>query len=305
MHQVDLDDPHAPLLPPDHIYESKDISVDGTPRTTTYTNVAKARSEFQRLRFEKSSVRRHRKFVFGAMHENLYDGYFLVDPLSADFDLKVRLTSATDTMIKVRMVTQDSHANGPHLLASTVALGRSKSGPGNARGVRVGDVGAMHAIGYKCASTKEIYKNSDVVASKVKLVSGMMRDWMEDNLPEELSNILSIDKGNGVASALPFMPVGPGSKMMLSVNLGNSAHYDTGDTSESVALWVEEKPGVSKNWYFVLPNVSHEGSFGVVIKLCHGAVICWDGRQVYHCTSKTDVGSNNKTYGCMWGSSRL
>jgi hypothetical protein len=78
----------------------------------------------------------------------------------------------------------------------------------------------------------------------------------------------------------PALKNAPGSRMMVSVNLANSPHYDNGDTSESVALWVEDKPGQSNNWYFVLPNMSHKGSNGVVVKLLHGLVISWDGREV-------------------------
>ena len=66
--------------------------------------------------------------------------------------------------------------------------------------------------------------------------------------------------------------------MIVSVNLANAQHYDVGDTAESFAIWVEEKPGQSENWYFILPNVSVLGSKGVVVKLVHGVVICWDGR---------------------------
>jgi hypothetical protein len=92
--------------------------------------------------------------------------------------------------------------------------------------------------------------------------------------------------------------------MMISVNLANSPHYDTGDTSVSVAIWVEEKPGQSENWYFILPNMSHQGSKGIVVKLYHGLVISWDGRDIFHCTSKTRVGDGNKVYGCLWSSAK-
>ena len=44
--QVDLDSPASPLLPPDFINNSSDISCDGTLRSTRYHDVAKARSEY-------------------------------------------------------------------------------------------------------------------------------------------------------------------------------------------------------------------------------------------------------------------
>ena len=100
----------------------------------------------------------------------------------------------------------------------------------------------------------------------------------------------------------PALSAGPGSRMVMSINLCNSPHYDIGDTSSSVALWVEDKPGKAKNWYFVLPNVSYIGSKGLVIKLGHGVVIAWDGREIYHCSSKSYPGEQNKVYGCLWSS---
>lgn len=287
------------------IYQSKDISVDDNPRTTKLKDDAHAKAEFKKLRQAKSSIRRHRKFVFGAIYKSLFPGYYLIDPSVADFDLSVSVSNNTTSPIKVKMVTPDDGMGRHNLLLAALSLGRSLSGPGNARGPRVGDIGAMHAIGYKSASTRETYKMTDEVGSKVKQLSGLMRNWMEDNLSDVLLRMVNTDKELGVASTLPFMSSGPGSRMMVSVNLGNSPHYDTGDMSESVGLWIEERPNESNNWFFILPNVSHEGSAGVVIKLRHGVVISWDGREIYHCTSKTDLGSNNKTYGCMWGCSRV
>ena len=72
----------------------------------------------------------------------------------------------------------------------------------------------------------------------------------------------------------------------------------------SVAIWAEEKPGQSENWYFVLPNVSILGSKGVIVKLVHGVVISWDGRKIYHGSSKPKTGNDNKVFGCMWGSTK-
>jgi hypothetical protein len=116
-----------------------------------------------------------------------------------------------------------------------------------------------------------------------------------------LQDIRKIDTERKIERS-PFLVKGPGSRMVTSVNLGNSPHYDSGDTSVSVTVWVEEKPGQSENWFFVLPNVSYMGSMGVAIKLVHGVVISWDGRDIFHCTSKTRMGNSNNVYGCLWGS---
>jgi hypothetical protein len=78
----------------------------------------------------------------------------------------------------------------------------------------------------------------------------------------------------------------------MSCDLANSSHYNVHDASQGFSVWMEEKPGVAKNWYFIMPNVHGRkvdgSSFaGVAIKLYHGTAISWDGRVVRHCTSIT------------------
>jgi hypothetical protein len=41
----------------------------------------------------------------------------------------------------------------------------------------------------------------------------------------------------------------------LSVNMSNASHYDVNDASQGFSIWTEDKPGTTKNWYFVLPNL--------------------------------------------------
>jgi hypothetical protein len=58
--------------------------------------------------------------------------------------------------------------------SSIVELGRSLSGPGNARGNRVGDIGAMHAIGL---SLRRSYtKPVRIQLKKVMTASTVMRE---------------------------------------------------------------------------------------------------------------------------------
>jgi hypothetical protein len=301
--QLIHDRPDTPLLPPDYINRSSDISFDGTPRTTTLREPVWARKEYNRLRKEKSSVHRQRKFVFGAMYDQLFSGYFEVDPMFKDYDLHVTMPSKKTTIIHVRLVAPGDGVGHAPLLTSVVELGRTLSGPGNCRGKDVGDMGSMHAIGLKSASSKAFYAARDNTVAKVEAASTSMTDWMQDNLRDVLARIRKRDMDFDV-ECQPSLKNAPGSRMMISVNLANSPHYDSGDTSDSVAIWVEEKPGQSKNWYFVLPNMSFQGSSGVVVKLLHGVVISWDGRDIYHCTSKTNVGDGNKTFGCLWSSTR-
>jgi hypothetical protein len=43
--------------------------------------------------------------------------------------------------------------------------------------------------------------------------------------------------------------------MDASDNLVNASHYDTNDGSQGASIWTEDKPGSTRDWYFVLPNV--------------------------------------------------
>ena len=302
--QLEHDSTGTPLLPPDCICGSGDVSYDGTPRTTRWKEPIRARDEYNRLRKEKSSVLRQRKFVFGAMYKKLFPGYYKVNPILKDYDLVVTLPDKTVTNVSIRLVSPEEGIDKRNLLLSLVDMGRTLSGPGNCRGKDVGDMGSMHAIGLKSATSKAFYVTHEKTSAKVEVASILMKEWMQDNMRDVLSLIKGADAEMNV-EASPSLVNGPGSRMMVSVNLANAPHYDNGDTSHSVAIWVEEKPGQSENWYFVLPNMSHEGSNGVVVRLLHGLVISWDGRCVFHCTSQTDVGPDNKVYGCLWSSTRL
>ncbi len=88
----------------------------------------------------------------------------------------------------------------------------------------------------------------------------------------------------------------------ISLDLGNEPHYDTNDLGIGLSVWLEDIPGIAKNWKFVVPNlmVKFEGASyeGLVVELCHGALIQWDGGSICHCTSVTDCGlPSNHVYG--------
>lgn len=281
--------------------DSKDNSVDGSPRSSSFKDPARARKTYQRLQTGQCSVLRRRKFVFGAMYNQLFNGYYEIDPMKNDFDIEVTLPTNQVSVVSVRLVTPLEGRGPNYLLTSILDLGKQLNGPGNARGSTVGDIGSMHALGLRSLRTKECYKGTAENANKIKVVSSLMRNWMEENMRTTLKDLHPQTGIHDIDGLLSCMPNGPGTRMMFSINLGNAAHYDVNDDSESVAVWVELKPGQAKNWYFILPNVSYKGSSGLVVKLHHGVAISWDGRKIYHCTSKTQPGLENKVFGCMWG----
>ena len=89
----------------------------------------------------------------------------------------------------------------------------------------------------------------------------------------------------------------------FSRNLGGNSHYDLGDGGPGVGLWWTDSSDnkfVAKNWYFLLPNASIDGSHGVAIKLFDGIMIKWDGRAIKHCTFNPGLSNGQTTlYGCF------
>ena len=89
------------------------------------------------------------------------------------------------------------------------------------------------------------------------------------------------------------------SSIIQSHNLVNSAHYDL-DASISIATWTETIPGLAKGLYFVLPNLTKDGTKGIAIELFHGITIQWDGRLLWHCTAMESAGEGNNVFGTFF-----
>ena len=291
--QIADDDPGSPLLPADRL---EDI---------TYTmEEEEARSFYKYYKEEPKSKRRKRKFVHGALYDSLFSGYFEVDhQMMGNVDLVINdANTRSISNMKIR-----SAAGDESLMARVVELGDSMPKKGNCRG-DVGDIGDMFAVGYKSKARKEIYKPTKNAATKQAMIhlSKEVVPFLRMHYQDVLSDIQRAEQAGAKAPALLEMGGvdGPGSSIMLSRNLGNSSHFDNSDGSNSCSIWAEKNVGMATNWFFVLPNMSINGSKGVVIKLRHGVSISWDGRVVRHCSSVTAVGKTNDVYGCMFGSCR-
>lgn len=293
--QIGDDSEMSPLLPPD-FFQTKDLASAGDYyRTVSYKTSRGATTAYRSLQNKPLSKMRLRKFVFGALYKNIFEGYEIIDCKKGDFALTLNLEGGGSTVLKIKL------AEDPSLLERLVDLGRAMPTRGNAR-KNGGDHGNMYGIGLKNSKNGVIYTPTNNCRDELKEASMAAREYLEVHYPEVVVDIVCAEKRKKIEKN-KWMPNGPGSSVMVSKNLGNSSHFDL-DQSASVSIWVEEKPGLAKNWYFVLPNVMLNGCKGVLIKLCHGAVISWDGRLVRHCTSVTDVGDGNSVYGVMFGSCR-
>lgn len=92
--------------------------------------------------------------------------------------------------------------------------------------------------------------------------------------------------------------------MNVSLDLGNPPHFDSNDLGHSMSLWTEDRPGTASNWNFVCPNLLLKDprhidnqAHGAYFKLCHGAMIEWDGVLVRHASGMPTPGHGNHVYG--------
>jgi hypothetical protein len=283
----------SPLLPADQL---KEVSFEMQAEEARHLN--------NFYKEEPKSKRRKRGFIHGALYHNLFAGYYEIDPqATGDVDIVVndQKTKSTTTVM-VRLVRQEEE-----LLTAIIELGVCMPAKGTCRR-DVGDIGEMYGLGYRSKAKGVLYKQTrdGRTAGAMKQVSDGVVRYMSQHYEGVLADIKKAEKGGAPAPALHEMGGlnGPGGTIMLSRNLGNSAHYDFADRSHSFAIWVEKIFGQAGNWYFILPNVSVNGSKGAVIRLRHGTAISWDGRKIRHCTSVTDVGEGNDVFGCMFGSCR-
>lgn len=291
--QIADDDPRAPLLPADRLNE-----------VHYEMDVADAWNMNVFLKGEPKSKRRKRGFTHGALYESLFGGYYEIDHrLMGDVDIIVNdVNTRSISCMKIRSAAADKS-----LMDRVVELGESMPTKGNCRR-DVGDLGDMFAVGYRSKARELVYKQTRNERTKqaMILLSKEVVPFLRTHYREVLADIQMAEQAGAKVPALLEMGgvEGPGGSIMISRNLGNSSHYDNSDGSSSCAIWAETQVGMASNWYFVLPNMSINGSKGAVIKLRHGVSISWDGRIIRHCSSVTAVGGTNNVYGCMFGSCR-
>jgi hypothetical protein len=298
--QVGEDEPL--FLPPDY-FNTDDLDMT---EDHDLNDAEHAKSIYVWLKSKRLSIRRKRKFVRGCLYKNIFEGYHMIDA-SGDSsnvrELEVSLKSGEISVVRI-----SSASNELDVLDAIVELGESLPLNGNCRR-EVGDLGDMYALGYRSSKTGQKYKytNYPDVSQAMKKASVKVANMMKRLSPSDLADIQQAER-NKKSPCPPLEEMGgidgPGTCIMISRNLANASHLDINDKSRSFAIWVEKRKGKAGNWYFVMPDVSINGSKGVIIKLFHGCVISWDGRVIRHCTSVTDVGEGNNVYGCMFGSCR-
>ena len=210
-------------------------------------------------------------------------------------DLLINLYGGESTVLKIRDVREEIETM--RIIEEYIHSSNKKS---KAR-CHSGDKGSMYAFGYHNSkygdyiSMRDEHKNTREYCIE-------MRRMLETYFHVEIENIISADRRQG---RIPSINMGGrhgiSSYCLISKDLINSAHFDL-DTSVGISVFMEEKDGVAKEWYFVLPNTTVKGSTkAIIIKLFKGCAISWDGRDIFHCTGLKEVGENNHVYGCYFG----
>jgi hypothetical protein len=304
--QVHDDNATAPLLPPDFCHKTTDVGQDPSHATsetqhritsTTYETMEDARSMYNFLKREKKSCFTRRRYVFGSLYKTLFDGYYKMDPRSTNYLIDATVAGKNETS-KIYV----THIVDKGILNPIRDLGKALPKKGNGR-VDRGDVGDIFALGVRNSTTRVMYKSTAGLNNEISQVSKKVGPWLNKNLPEVAEDIENAEHAKNIHKSEPMLH-GPGSSIMMSRNLGNASHLDVVDSSYSVTIWVEDKENMADNWFYIMPNMSYQGSMGVIVRLSHGAVVAWDGRFIRHCTSVTNCGENNDVFGCMFGSCR-
>jgi hypothetical protein len=282
-----------PLLLPDYFQ-----SEDNGPVETITRSQCLSTTLYSKLRAMDQSKRRFRKFVFGALYlRPLRARPYVVDPREGSVDIRVTHADGSTSIVHIR------HTRDPSVLESIVRLGKRLPKNSAIRN-NVGDKGSMVAVGVKNWGTEnpEEYAVTKRLIPEFSGAAHHVSNYLRNVLPRVYNAIQDADKIKRGERKYEKMKCGPGSVLVISKNLGNASHYDYADDSVSFSVWAEEQPGGSRNWFFVMPSLSYQGSKGVLVQLSHGVAISWDGTKIRHCTSVTKMGENNNVYGCFFGS---
>jgi hypothetical protein len=204
------------------------------------------------------------------------------DPLPPEQDVELRLARRTSWLMRI-----------------TECNAAIRRGMRTSSGVRSagGDVGCMYALGMRVEGDG-VSVNPYAANGKVPehVLRGMVAALCRVGrlcFPDLMHLIKTLESNSGVPIMSPMDGEDGdwvGRTVDMSVNLGNSSHFDVNDCSQGFAVWTEEIPGSASNWYFVMPNVhgtraDGEPFSGLVVRLYHGVAISWDGRVIRHCTS--------------------
>ena len=132
-------------------------------------------------------------------------------------------------------------------------------------------------------------------ATSLETFGNALGESLSTHFPEVMSRLVEIEREAEIVSCTGKYA----RSIAVSRNLFNESHYDCYDAGYGASVWIQKDPTKNvRNWYFVLPNCSIEGSLGVAIRLSHGIKISWHGREVKHCTMEPEIADGDALFGC-------
>ena len=296
-------DSHGPMLAPD-VFNGEDAGC--WPRDVLA-------EEYNKRLASSNSVRSGgRHYAAGCHHFSLPPSCWLIDPHDnpiVDIMIDVApvglcMNRQSAVMIRQVDVSSSFEPEDFHTLASLNdiadfnTLMNKQLGNGTARAA-TGDVGTMHAIGTRVdldgVTVRPYCANEAVPSELLRHLVCALSTIGKCFFPEVLAIIEDTERDSGLDPVPPMDGVDGhrvGYTIDMSVNLGNSSHYDVHDASQGFSIWTEELIGQADNWFFIMPNIygqRPDGTpfSGLAVKLYHGTAISWDGRVIRHCTSLT------------------
>lgn len=249
---------------------------------------------------QQSSARRtSRRYLPGTSFSRIPPDVFLIEA-GCNATLKINCRDEDDNPHVATVRTYSEAGNQP-LLTAVKRLAANLPQRANAR-VGVGDHGWMFGLGMRDPAKLLEYVITAVLAVFLLPTMNLIVEVMERRCPTLLESMRDLEYGRGFGGCSSLGgKKAASSSLMISKDLRNASHVDFRDQSDSFGVWVEERPGMAKEWSFLLPNVSIGGSRGVAIQLYDGCVIEWDGLRLQHCTTLGKLGDGNHVYGCMVG----
>ena len=227
------------------------------------------------------------------------DCVHVIDPIpDQPIKILVKMENGCTTTIKIVYSTYEKK-----YLSSLVKLGMSlhvNNKNGNCRN-KGGDMGKMFIVGRGKKQNNDIDVYSPTLKGSTEIALEEMdvpcRNYLTTHFPDEYK---AIKKNQQFP---PFKALGEVglSKITVSINLKNSAHFDYRDACNGIATWVEKVPGEAKGWFFILPNCTFDKKRGIVVRLRHGVTISWDGKVLHHCSTVYKLGGNNKQRNSVFG----
>jgi hypothetical protein len=260
-----------------------------------------------------------KRFVPGILYKKMPDSTkaFVIDArgLSSEEEHVLRVVHNVDdqghvdcqSTIRVRRLDFKEHS-GFHagLKMLTKNLKRGNIRQSSVRNQHGDGFGQMYPLGTHMHQGKLLVYPKSIPATK-EVLSKLMchyRKVLSQHIPFDLHALDGHAAFHGMRpSELMGGENGVTNSINVSRNLENPPHQDIGDLGNGTSVWLEETPGLATQWWFVCPNIivrcpTGETKEGLIVRLCNGAMIDWDGLNTRHCTSVCERGlaSNN-----LWG----